>query len=253
MTVKIKNNGPPRSLRVRVLGYHAVSPSPIDGLAVSTEQFARQMRTLADKGLQGVTLQALCNRARQFDRWPDNWIAITFDDGYKDCLDYAAPILKEAGFTATVFVITDAMSGAQPISYCDPRRQFLNCGDLLQLRERGWEIGSHGRSHRRMCDLSEADQASEILESRDRLETTIGGTVVSFCYPGGQVTGTATRLVRETYQQAVISPTRPHMTLNVDWSTVDRVGIYGDNEDWLFRLKLGGLYKPARAAMLRLR
>ena len=34
---------------------------------------------------------------------PGNPVMITFDDGYADFASLAAPILKEAGFTATVF------------------------------------------------------------------------------------------------------------------------------------------------------
>lgn len=38
-------------------------------------------------------------------------VALTFDDGYRDNLEVAAPLLAEHGMTATVFVVTDYLSG----------------------------------------------------------------------------------------------------------------------------------------------
>ena len=43
--------------------------------------------------------------------------AITFDDGLKDQLEYAVPILKAHGATATFFVITGTLSGIVPLAH----------------------------------------------------------------------------------------------------------------------------------------
>ena len=40
---------------------------------------------------------------------PDKPIVITFDDGYKDNHDFAYPIMKEYGYTGTIFVVSKAI------------------------------------------------------------------------------------------------------------------------------------------------
>ena len=41
-------------------------------------------------------------------------VAITFDDGYRDYLDYALPTLKKYGFHSSMFVVTDCVDNNTP-------------------------------------------------------------------------------------------------------------------------------------------
>ena len=38
-------------------------------------------------------------------------VGLTFDDGYADFAEYALPVLRRHGFTATVFVIAGRLGG----------------------------------------------------------------------------------------------------------------------------------------------
>src|SRR5690242_19527044 len=56
-------------------------------------------------GLRGVSLS---DGLRYLERGESrDKVALTFDDGYADNLENAAPILREFGFGATCFVVTD--------------------------------------------------------------------------------------------------------------------------------------------------
>ena len=100
---------------VRILAYHGVDPSPdplvnFDGFQVAPDVFRRQMDLLAGQ----YTIWPLSRIVQGFldgSGLPDRLVALTFDDGYRNNLLVAAPILKEYGFPATFFVTTGFIDG----------------------------------------------------------------------------------------------------------------------------------------------
>jgi peptidoglycan/xylan/chitin deacetylase (PgdA/CDA1 family) len=89
----------------QVLTYHRVNDErdPFFG-AVPTDVFERQMAYLA-RHYRVLTVEELVERMRDH-RLPRNAVAVTFDDGYRDTLTHAAPILARYGLPATIFLAT---------------------------------------------------------------------------------------------------------------------------------------------------
>jgi peptidoglycan/xylan/chitin deacetylase (PgdA/CDA1 family) len=87
-----------------VLMYHRVADVSFDPwrLAVSPERFAEQIAALR-RHFEPVTLAALADDAERGSLRP-RAVAVTFDDGYRDGLTDAKPILEQHGVPATVFV-----------------------------------------------------------------------------------------------------------------------------------------------------
>ena len=63
---------------------------------------------------------------------------LTFDDGYRSFKDYAYPVLKELGFTATLFVYTD---------YVGAGRNALSWDDLQGAAAEGFDVQAHSKTH----------------------------------------------------------------------------------------------------------
>jgi hypothetical protein len=91
-----------------ILNYHRVLPSnKIDNslvnISVSTDNFTHQINYLKNNfdiiSLDDLLLH-LKSKSNEFK------IAITFDDGYSDNLDYAYPILEKLKAPATIYIIT---------------------------------------------------------------------------------------------------------------------------------------------------
>ena len=91
-----------------ILNYHRVLPSnKIDNslvnISVSTDNFINQLNYLT-KNFNIISLDELLlhlkSKSNEFK------IAITFDDGYKDNLNYAYPILEKFDAPATIYIIT---------------------------------------------------------------------------------------------------------------------------------------------------
>ena len=87
------------------LCYHRVGTLPHDpfGMAVTPEHFAEQLEVI--RGHRPLALADLAAELHAGDV-PPGGVAVTFDDGYRDNLEVAAPALERAGVPATVFVTT---------------------------------------------------------------------------------------------------------------------------------------------------
>lgn len=159
---------------LRILMYHSVGGAPIDdpyGIQISEDRFSRHMQVLAaSEDFDVVPLSA----ARQ----GANGVVITFDDGFRDNLDVAAPILTELGLPFVVFVSTGLLS--------DSSGHYLDDASLQELSAiEGVEIGSHGVSHRPFTHLSVSELSRELTASRETLEGVVQKSITMLSYPHG--------------------------------------------------------------------
>jgi peptidoglycan/xylan/chitin deacetylase (PgdA/CDA1 family) len=105
---------PGRRPRAVVLVYHRIGERALDPwrLTIDPEIFAGQMETLA-RDWSPLSLDELVEGFGR-RRLPERAVAVTFDDGYADNLNVAAPILLEHGIPATLFVAADLVDTGGP-------------------------------------------------------------------------------------------------------------------------------------------
>ena len=131
-------------------------------------------------------------------------IVCTFDDGYVGLLLNALPIMNEFGFTATVFVCTDYLGKVNDWNFKDKsKRQHLSIDELKELQSCGWEVGSHGVTHRSLLRLNDEDLCKELQTSKDVLES-LFGPVKSYAYPYGDYSDYIMKQVSRFYDFAFL-------------------------------------------------
>lgn len=186
---------PDRTLNVPILMYHRIGRLPTvsgpfsAGLTVQPSVFAAQMRWLGRHRFHAISEQQLFD-ALEWGRpkLPRRPVLITFDDGYRDVLWNAAPVLHRLHMPATAFVITDRVGGPDP--------SFLDWPQLRDLERDGFTIGSHTVHHRDLTTLSPARAWLELHRSRETLQRRLGVPVDWFAYPAGREDPAVVRLVR---------------------------------------------------------
>lgn len=166
---------PPSGLKVPILMYHEIADGP-NRLYVPPAEFADQMAALKRLGFTTVRLQDLYDHYIHGSPLPDRPIILTFDDGYSSFYTEAYPLLKQHGFTGTLFVITGWVG----------RPGYVTWGQVREMVAAGVEMGAHTVSHLELPRLSPGDARLEAAESRKRLEREIGRTVPFFAYPAGR-------------------------------------------------------------------
>jgi len=164
--------------------YHSISESNHDRLTVAPQRFAAEMRLLAEQEFSVVSLSEACRRLASSDELART-VVLTFDDGHRDFLTTAAPVLRQHGFSATLFVVTGRLGEAK--SKPAQKRALLNREELCELKSEGFQLGSHTVTHADLRRLDDDALSRELADSRAAIAE-MGETFIPFAYPGGTFT-----------------------------------------------------------------
>ena len=74
---------------------------------------------------------------------------------------------------------------------------FIRTPQIRELRKRGFSLGTHGTTHRKLTFLSADSCSSELKGSKQWLEDTLGEQVRYMAAPGGFINGRVLRLAKE--------------------------------------------------------
>ena len=193
-----------------ILTYHSLDQSG-SVISVSPERFRQQMSVLKRLGFRGISLAEAVRHRDDQGTWPERTVVLTFDDGYENVYSHAGPTLRRHGFSATVFLVTGHVGGLNdwgvpPSGFGS--QPMMDWAQALELRQAGWEIGAHTRTHPDLRRLS-ADRAElEIRTSRLEIEDHLGGPVPSFAYPFGYVSARAASVVEREFRAACLTELR---------------------------------------------
>ncbi len=190
---------------VPVLTYHKLGPRPtgarLKGLYVSLSLFARQLAELRGAGYHSLSLKKVC----QIHQRPNRQIAITFDDGFCNVLQYGLAPLAQYQFHAIQFLVADRLGQANEWEQREGEAS-ASLMDAAQVREwlaAGHEIGSHTLTHPFLTRLKLPAAREEIFASKKLLEDQFGLAIEHFCYPYGDWNEAVRDLVVEAgYQTA---------------------------------------------------
>jgi peptidoglycan/xylan/chitin deacetylase (PgdA/CDA1 family) len=186
--------------------YHQVGPhrsgSGLNKWRVPLPLFRRHVDLLSRRGYTGVPLRRLLDSDLDGVRRP---VVLTFDDGFDGVRTGALPVLREAGFSATVFVVAGKLGGVNDWDGERPGERLLDAGGIRELAGAGFEIGSHGTTHRALPGLGDQELEDETAGGRRLLEQVTGTPVVSFCYPYGAFDDRSVLAVRSAgYRAATV-------------------------------------------------
>jgi len=168
---------------VPILCYHNLGAESKGRLLLGASKFEEQMRYLKTHGYRVVSLADFVEFVRQQRQLPQKAVVLTFDDGYRSFRQYAYPILKELGFTATLFVYTD---------YVGAGRNALSWQDLRDLAAEGFDVEAHSKSHgdlRRVAGEPDAQyqrrMQTELGQPQDLFKRNLGSPRPVIAYPYG--------------------------------------------------------------------
>ena|GEM_PF-2254818 len=135
---------------------------------------------------------------------------ITFDDGWRGTLELAVPVLQRYAAEATVFITTHLLDTPG----------FLKASELHRLPPQ-LQVGSHGKTHGFLNEMTEAEIREELWVSKSELERLTGRKVSSVGIPNGAIDHRVRRIAGELGYESIFTS---DVHLNSRWSGPTHIG-----------------------------
>jgi peptidoglycan/xylan/chitin deacetylase (PgdA/CDA1 family) len=169
--------------RLPCFTYHHVDPKLKNSIAITPATFEAQLKVLKDGGYHTITARQLAEYHSKGTPLPEKPVMITFDDGWKNQFQHAAPLLKKYGFVATYFVNPQLIGRGSA---------YMTRDMLVTLNADGNDIESHTWTHValiRKGSESALDFQKRIMRQMTLADAWIAKVVgkkpVALCYPFG--------------------------------------------------------------------
>ncbi|MCL2740654.1 MAG: polysaccharide deacetylase family protein [Oscillospiraceae bacterium] len=136
--------------RIPVLIYHHIltreerygSQYANNIITTTTEEFRRQRQLIRDNGYDVITVSELAEYVRGERVVQQKSVVITFDDGYRSNIYYAAPILREFGYKATLFTLVGRIEETADVPFAPLAQQHLTRHEISEFAD-AFDFESH--------------------------------------------------------------------------------------------------------------
>lgn len=180
----------PSHSRVTILCYHSIHPAKAYASG-DPGLFERHLAWLGEH-CDVIDLESAKERCRS-TRPTRPAVVITFDDGYRDNYDYAYPLLTKYGFAATFFVTTGFIEQRADVMALfnrmkdDAAVEPMSWSEILEMRDAGFDFGSHTVSHPNLLRLTDDQARGELRQSKDLLQQKLATEIEKLAYPFGKL------------------------------------------------------------------
>ncbi|WP_338364028.1 polysaccharide deacetylase family protein [uncultured Pseudoalteromonas sp.] len=180
-----------------ILQYHHVSETLPAVTSVSANTFTKHLSYLKEHNFNVIALNELISALQQGKTLPEKTVAITFDDGYNNNYEQAAPILEKFAYPYTIFV--------NPRLIDEGKGYVMGWNKLKELADKGALIANHTAQHDylhiKLKGESDAQWQArikkDILHSQQRIKEEIGHDYKYLAYPYGEFNNELQTLVKE--------------------------------------------------------
>lgn len=236
---------------LRILLYHSISTEPfcedldLKEECVSLRLFKQQMAILKKASRKIVSLDEGIRALKENDL-PCDCIAITFDDGIADSCDMAARILGDFNIPATFFIVYKYIDSKKKLieSGVHTKKCFADWDMLSFLQNKGFGIGSHSYSHKRLSTLDYEDLDKETVYVKKQFKDA-GIQVEYFAYPYGfheDFSDKTEESVRKAEYKACLTDIMGNNYLGDNLYRLKRTRVSWRDRPFRFRMKINGAY-----------
>jgi peptidoglycan/xylan/chitin deacetylase (PgdA/CDA1 family) len=234
-----------------ILMYHRFiaheSEKGVHGTWMHEHRFENHLRLIRALGYETITLRDLDEKGFIHRFEPNKkYLIITADDGYRDNLTRMLPLLEKYDMKAVVFIVSNETHNRWDTDHPtnpDVRADLLSPSEIKALDDSGRiEIGGHTSSHAKLDELNPLEQRREITENKNRLESILRHSIISFAYPYGIINENAKSEVQVAgYRFAVATDSGPRQ-MHLDPFQIRRIAVFPRTSTFGLWRKIRGNY-----------
>jgi peptidoglycan/xylan/chitin deacetylase (PgdA/CDA1 family) len=236
--IRLPMDGPGKtqalSFDVPILMYHGVfkAGEQVKPYGIGVQQLEQQLRLLQKLKYQTVTVGELLKVVLRQAPKRGKMAVLTFDDGDITFAESALPLLRQFGMTATIFLVSGWLG--QP--------GHMDASTVKDAMKAGIEVGGHSMNHPSLCGCSDAELHEELVVAKEKLESSVGTSLQSFCYPYGHHHPRLYPLLAMAGYLGAVSVFSREPTVTHNPFAMRRVHPHPGDGPFRFRLKLSPLY-----------
>lgn len=236
--------------RVVFICYHGVTeretrhPDDPYGLHVRKDRFRSHLEFL-QRRYRVISLDEYLKATRAHQVLPEYAAVITFDDGYRNFLTAAAPLLLERGMPAAMFLIVDRVrQNGQAVTASWENaddENYLSWAEVKDLTRKGFEFGSHTCSHRKLTELEAAEVDQELRRSKEVIGRELELAEPALAYPYGFTNEAIASLARSLGYSCAITTETGFNDSATNCFKLRRTLVGDDDDVPAFAVRLAGL------------
>ena len=199
--------------QIPIINYHKISPLYDIGITTRhPKRFENDLKILKKYQFNTITFKDLINSQAEISNKGIIYPVTNFIGGYNDW---------------------DVQVGKFKFKHLDWQ-------ELKEIKELGFEIGSHTQSHELLTGMSYQQQFKELSESKKELQDTLGVEVYSISYPFGRFNQETIRCTEEAgYKYGLASIYFKNIEEKKSSYALRRFNIYRFDTSEQFELKIG--------------
>lgn len=182
--------------RALIINYHLIDDQSyhfdsFGGIyAVELSNFKRQLTILKENKIKVVSLDDLFDNSIN----DEFCIALTFDDANPSDFDLVYPLLKEFNYPATFF-----------LSIHNLEKNGVSWEKYIQMKNDGFQFGSHGMSHKDLSTLSSTEVQEELNRSKQLIEAHLNSPIQYFSLPFGMYNHSVHQQAMDVGYEAILT------------------------------------------------
>ena len=236
---------------IPVLMYHKIPQQEIQSqhkIFVTAHNFEKHLQFYKKQGFTTLTFSELSLFRKgllNFKHFPKKPLVLTFDDGYRDNLETASPLLKKYGFKAQLFLLADnkIKSNVWDLNGDEPSHEIMSAEERQAWKSSAYEIGSHGFKHQKITDFSYEQAQSELTNSKIALEDEFKVPIQSFAFTYGVTRPEGAEMAQRAGYEYALNTDTGGMLLEEDPYAIFRVNIFPNETTSSLRKKTAKWYR----------
>lgn len=157
--------------------YHRFGDDRHPSTNTTIAQLEEQFQYFAKNGYEVVPIEKIIEKVNQKKDIPDNWVALSIDDGYKSFYDNGLEIFKKYNYPFALYIYVKATDK----KYGD----FMSWDEIKEASKYG-SIGLHSYGHKRMTQLSPEEIYNDTKKAYDVFTNKVGFEPKTYVHPYGE-------------------------------------------------------------------